>query len=103
MRLIEESAWWWAAVHSDGMPIHESTPPQPGYYKRRLVARGQFVPARIWIERDADEETNEIMSDDKYHCEVNGNPADAFEEWLHLCKHAISQEEYELMMETVYV
>lgn len=98
MRVIEESAWWWSSVYGDGMPIHESTPPQPGFYRKRLVARGVFVPVHIWIERDADED-GEPLSDDRYHCEVVGEPCDAFEEWTFVCKNPITREEYEDMME----
>lgn len=102
IRVIEESAWWWAAVYGDGMPIHESTPPQPGFYKRRLVPRGPFYPAHIWIVRDVDDETDELMADEVFGCEVNGQPADAWEEWMYLCKHPITREEYETMMEITH-
>lgn len=93
-RIIEQSAWHWHALNG-GAAIHDDTPPQPGWYKRRLVPRGPFVPARIWIERD--ESDGEIVSDDKYGCEVGDEPRDAFEEWLYLCKNPITQEEWSLL------
>ena len=98
MRTIEESAWWWAAVAGNPMPIHDNTPPMPGFYKARLVPRGPLLPGSIYIIREEDEE-GEILCDDRYGCEVAGELKDPFEMWFYLCKHPISREEYELMKE----
>lgn len=101
-RIIEESGWWWAAVYGEAMPLHESTPPQPGFYKCRLIPRGAYFPAHVWIERQEDE-SGQIIADDRYFCEIGTEIYEPFKAWLWICGHPITREEHESMMEVLHV
>jgi hypothetical protein len=76
--------------------------PQCGWYKRRLVKGGPFVPARIWIERFIDPETGELLSDEEMCCEVNGIAASAEEQWQWLWENPISEAEFRYMTALAY-
>lgn len=95
--VVTQSDWWLAAIFGQSPPIHDDTAPQPGYYMRRLVPRGPFVPCCIWTEEERDE-AGDLMQDVVYHCLVNGESADAFEQWWYLCKYPITMQHYERMM-----
>jgi hypothetical protein len=95
--IIEESEWWLRALFGERPPIHEDTPPQAGWYMRRLVPRGPFVPARIYLEEYRDE-VGELLCDVVYCCEVNGRREDAFDQWLYLAKYPISRDRYQEMI-----
>jgi len=90
----ETYGWWWAALAGQKPGVHEDEP-RCGLFKRRIQARGPFVPARIYLEREIDEETGELLSDEVMRCEVNGQQRDPLTEWLWLAKHPISIEEHE--------
>lgn len=68
--------------------------PQAGWYKRTLARGGVFVPARIWIFQDVDIGTGELLSDEEFQCEVDGQRRDAYEEWSWLCRYPISEAEF---------
>jgi len=87
-------AWWWASLAGERPGVHEDEP-QCGLFKRRIQARGPFVPARIYLDREVDEETGELLSDEVLRCEVNGTPRDPHQEWLWLAKYPVSVEEHE--------
>lgn len=87
-------AWWLAAVSGERLPTHENEV-HCGLFKKRLVARGPWVPASIYIERTVCPETGELLSDEKLRCEINGHPADPFEAWVWLAKHPVDQTEYD--------
>jgi hypothetical protein len=92
-KIIETSDWWLKAVFGEEPALHESTPPQPGYYRTRLIQRGIVVPARIWIIEERDE-NGELVCDQKFGCEIAGKQADAFENWMYLAGHPIWLDEY---------
>jgi hypothetical protein len=94
--IITESAWWLSALFGEKPPLHDDSPPMPGFYKRRLISRGPFVPARIWIEENRDDD-GELLEDVRYCCEVNGLICSAWGEWLMVCKYPISRDEWERM------
>jgi hypothetical protein len=71
--------------------------PEVGYYKRRYVRGGPWVPARIWIVEYRDPETNELMSDQKYFCEVGGAAKDPFNQWPSLLGHPIPKHEFDFL------
>lgn len=68
--------------------------PHAGWFKRRLVKGGPFIPARIWLEQDVCQDTGELLSDEKLLCEVNGARADPVEQWAYLAGHPISEAEF---------
>jgi len=92
-------------------PIRENSP-TPGWYKRRLVRGGPFVPARIWWELAPREVCDECegrgcwtcknlgavpTDDDRLRCEVAGQARDPYDEWTWLANGPISEAEYNLM------
>lgn len=68
--------------------------PQCGWFKRKLVKGGVFVPARIWMFQDIDPETGELLSDELLQCEVNGSYADPEDAWSWICSNPISEQEF---------
>lgn len=86
------------AWHSDSLnglaPAMHPEEPQCGWFKRRLVKGGPFVPARIWLEQEIDPVTGELLADEVLRCEVNGNTRDPHEEWQWLCGITISEREF---------
>ncbi len=79
-------------VYGDGAAI--TSEPQCGWFKRRLVRGGPWIPGRIWMFQDVDAETGELLSDETLQCELNGQYADADDQWLSFCKHPIPQHEF---------
>jgi hypothetical protein len=90
-------AWWRDALTGFGSIVARALEPQCGFYKRRLVHGGPFVPARIYLEQDVDETTGELMADEIMRCEVNGERADPVEQWPRLWNHAIPDSEFNYM------
>ena len=76
------------------MPTHEDEP-HCGLFKKRLVARGPWVPASIYVERTVCPDTGELLSDERLRCEINGHDADPVEAWTWLARFPISQSEYD--------
>lgn len=68
--------------------------PQAGWYKRSLVRSGPMVPARIWIDSIVDMDSGELLEEEQYLCEVNGERADAIDQWQWLCWNPISEQEF---------
>jgi hypothetical protein len=91
----EAFAWWRAALR--GKAVIASDDPQCGFYKRRLVKGGPFVPARIWLDQDIDPETGELRDDERLQCEVNGGYADPYDAWQWLCGAPITEQEFRYM------
>jgi hypothetical protein len=73
--------------------VHDSTP-HCGWFKRRLVKGGVFVPARIWMAQDICPETGELLSDEILLCEVNSAYADPEEAWSWICSNPITEQEF---------
>lgn len=74
-------------------PVLDGTP-QCGWFKRKLVKGGVFVPARIWMFQDIDLDTGELLSDEIMQCEVNGSYADPEDAWSWICGHPIPEAEF---------
>lgn len=87
-------AWWREAVAAPHLIDEVPQDPQLGYFKRRLVRGGPYVSARLYYERWIDDETGELLSDEKLICEVNGEFADPHEQWPWLCAMPISEAEF---------
>lgn len=68
--------------------------PECGWFKRKLVKGGVFVPARIWIDADVDIGTGELLDPETMLCEVDGVRRDPLEEWQWLCGEPISEAEF---------
>lgn len=74
-------------------PVNDGTP-HCGWWKRRLVKGGVFVPAKIWMYQDICPETGELLSDEILQCEVNGSWADPEEAWSWVCSNPITEQEF---------
>lgn len=68
--------------------------PECGWFKTRLVKGGPFVPARIWLHQEIDAETGELVDDERWICEVNGEIADIDRYWSFLSKNPITEAEF---------
>ena len=86
-------AWWRDALAGRSPPLRDGEP-QCGFYVRRLVKGGPLVPARIWLQREVDEETGELIGDETMLCKVGNTMRDASDEWVWLAARPISEAEY---------
>lgn len=104
--LQEEAAWHWhgealverkrkeqSSAYRSRLAIPDV--PQCGYFKRRLVRGGPWVPARIWREPKIDFETEQPGAEDTILCEVGGERRNADDQWNWLLNNPISKEEYD--------
>lgn len=98
MRSVVATSEIWRGLLAGERPPIKVNEPQPGYYRRRLVKDGPFVPCRIWVEEERDE-AGDLIADQKFFCLVNGRAADAFDQWSWLASHPISEADYEFMTE----
>ncbi len=74
--------------------------PKPGFYRRRLVRGGPWVPALIfWEYGDVDDESGHKLSDDVLHCYVNGQKRNPYTEWVFLGGQPITEAEYRFMVD----
>lgn len=56
--------------------------PEPGYFRLRLVRRGPWVPARIWLDHPTDPLTGGPLDRSvKLLAEIDGKPADIWKVW----------------------
>ena len=85
-------AWHSAALR--GLSPANDGAPRCGWYKRRLVRGGVFVPARIWMVQDICPETGELLSDEVLRCEINGFAADPEEAWTWISGHPVTEQEF---------
>lgn len=76
---------------------HIGEEPQCGWFKRRLVKGGVYVPARIWLYQPTDPETGELVADELLQCEVDGRYADPHREWSWLCGKPITEAEFKYL------
>ena len=77
---------------AEDLPITEE--PQCGWFKRRLIRGGLFVPARIWMYQPTDPETGDLVADEALQCEVGGRFADPEIQWPWLNGRPISEQEF---------
>ncbi len=88
-------AWYWAKMAGSN-PQTDDTP-HCGWFKRRLVKGGPFVPARIWLVSEVDEETGELLTDEIMQAECNGAFADPWHLWSWVNGHPIPEHEFRYM------
>lgn len=84
---------WHSRAMRGAAPVNDSEP-RCGWFKRKLVKGGVFVPARIWMFQDIDAATGELLSDEMLQCEVNGRWADPEDAWSWICSNPITEQEY---------
>lgn len=94
--IVEIYAWHTSAITGGEIEIHSE--PQCGWFKRRLVKHGPWVPARIWLDQEIDMDTGELLADERLLCEVLHVRSDAAEQWAWLCDNPISKAEYDYLV-----
>jgi hypothetical protein len=83
-------AWWNAALRDPRTPRHDGEP-QAGYYKRRMVKNGPWVPVRIKLVQLVDPITGELTAPEVHVAEQNGAEFDPNPIWTH-CRPISSRE-----------
>lgn len=91
----EQLAWHRATLAGERPPRIEDVP-ECGWYKRRYVKGGPFVPVLIYLEQEVDPETGELVDDETFRANCNGEAVDPAKVWNY-CK-PISEEEYEALV-----
>jgi hypothetical protein len=85
-------AWHRAAIAGAAPAIHDGLP-EAGWYMRRMVKGGPWVPVRIYVVRDIDPETGELTAPERMVAEIGGKQEDPAPHWTHLSP--ISWEQYD--------
>lgn len=90
-------AWHAKALLANGIksmmpPIYENEP-KPGWYMRRVVKEGPYVPARIWLETEVGDD-GELLAPERLLCEVDGKLANVASQWTWLASRPISEDRY---------
>lgn len=90
----DRRAWWRAAVAGERPAITED--PEEGFYKRRLVKGGPWVPVQIWVEAERDE-AGDLLSDEVVKCTVDGVLVDVDSHWSYCCARPITEAEFDYL------
>lgn len=75
--------WWANAVTGNESPRHESDP-QCGFYKRRMVAKGPWVPVKVICQREIDIHGRLISDEQIVAVYPTGKEVPAANIWTHL-------------------
>lgn len=85
-------AWWREELQCPGQAVPEE--PQCGFYMRRLVRGGPWVPAKIWREKEFDPETGSATGREWLRCQVGERHRDPYAEWNALCQRPIERSAF---------
>lgn len=88
-------AWHRAAISGDAPPIHDGLP-ECGWYRRRMVKGGPWVPVRIFVRREVDTETGELLGPEILVADVDGKLDDPVRHWTYLTP--ITKAEYDALL-----
>lgn len=94
-------AWHTQALNDKALhlPVEaEFETPHCGWFLARMTRGGPPVPARIWIEQEVCEVTEELLSDEVMRCEINGELRDPYEAWHWLFGEPIDEARYQFLM-----
>jgi len=77
--------------------------PQAGFYKRRFVRGGPWVPVRLWFGAPIDPVTGEELErGHRWQAEVRGNlvtdETEIIETWISCAGNPITEDEYNAML-----
>lgn len=90
-------AWHRNAIKNGVTLIHEGDP-ECGWFKRRFVKGGPWVPVEIFMVREIDVNTGELSADETLRVRINGKVSDQVDQnWTYLTP--ISRSEYEALKE----
>lgn len=90
----EQYDFWQRSVAGERVPRIEDEP-QCGFFKRRYVRGGPFVPVEIWLEQQIDPETGELTADEELRAVCNGERCNPLTVWPY-CR-PIPLEEYDAL------
>lgn len=82
-----------------GDDVPQVDEPQVGWFKRKMVRHGPWVPVRIWLYQPIEDGC--LVGDAKLQAEVNGKMASAEQEWTHVMSHPISEAIYNYMTKDI--
>lgn len=72
--------------------------PIPGWYRRRLVRGGPWVPVLIYWRCPMGEDCLPLDRSPVLLCQVAGEDADPYAQWSHVAGNPISAIDYEVMV-----
>lgn len=75
--------WHRRALVNPKEPMFEGEP-QCGFFRLRMVKGGPWIPARVWVEREVDPSTGELLGDERLRCDVGGVGRDPARVWTSL-------------------
>lgn len=88
-------AWWRSAlIKRPDRYFHE---PQLGFFKRKLVKAGPWVPVKFWLEQITDED-GLLIEPERMLCEVGGRAREPLDQWTWCCRYPITKSEFEFML-----
>ena len=93
--------WWHGAVKiaASNIAIRElPNDPQDGFFQRKLVKGGPWIPARIWRDAEKDFVTDQETGFDVVKCEVAGKPRHPLKEFDALGRYPITKEKFDHLM-----
>lgn len=88
---------WWTQANKKGVRQPYVDAVQDGWFKRRLVAGGPWVAARIWRTIETDFVTGKETGFDIVRCEVNGRAMNPLRQWDALQRFPISVADFDYM------
>lgn len=91
-------AWHRAALAGED-PIIVGSEPQAGWYRRKLISVGPWVPARIWWHQVVDPDTGELLEPEELYCDVDEKYRDPFDQWGWLSNNPISESRFNEMIQ----
>lgn len=91
----DQLLFWRNAIAGRAQAIHEGEP-NAGWYQTRLVARGPWVPVRIWLEQPVDD-AGELEGPEILRCTVDGEIKDPVAVWVHCADRPIAEHYFAYM------
>lgn len=88
--------WWNDAIDGKRPPIHEDDP-HCGFFKRRFVRGGPWVPVEFFCDRLVI--GGELAAPETIVARVRGKIEPAERHWLSCCTHAIPHQEFAYLEE----
>ena len=90
-------AWWEAALRGERPPVFEDEP-RCGWFRRRFVPGGPWVPGSIRCVQIIDPETGELAEPERLVCEVGGEVFRPERQWVSLASNPITRAAYDALV-----
>ena len=93
--------WWREALHACTHGTRKpriTQEPEPGFYRRRLVKGGPWVPVAIWYGPAPTDAEGTTLEDAPLLCVVDGKPADPQDTWLWVADNPVPRSEYDALV-----